>query len=297
MGYSEDEIFAALNESEQARKRRQKLAKVTEAVAAYRLREMKDLQAREKLATWRRMNGFDRVADGEDNWFHCSRSLPPTPEEFVASLWSEVNALKAAISMPVRGGSSWQELKRNLIRKIELDEVSDEDFTIVKHIVERRGRDAAQVTVTPVDTVRYCSPRPQTPEPSSDIRVCMKKNNERRMDPERDDSERDELESPSAGTGLETPGQQCPPNEGTWEKGRTIADGYLLVGMGSNQGGDISSPTEHVGTRVGTAATPTKPRDKITSEENKYFDSGGKGEKAPLWNAAVALSFFFLGGA
>ena len=42
--------------------------------------------------------------------------------------------------------------------------------------------------------------------------------------------------------------------------------------------------------------TPAKPRDKITSEENKYFDSGGKGEKAPLWNAAVLLSFFFLGG-
>ena len=35
------------------------------------------------------------------------------------------------------------------------------------------------------------------------------------MDPERAmDPERGELESPSAGTGLETPGQQCPPNEG-----------------------------------------------------------------------------------
>ena len=86
MGHSEDEIFAVLNESEQARKRRQVLAKVTETVAAYRLREMKDLQARDKLATWRRMNGFDRVADGEDNWFHGARSLPPTPEEFTASL-------------------------------------------------------------------------------------------------------------------------------------------------------------------------------------------------------------------
>ena len=236
MGYSEDEIFAVLNESEQARKRRQKLAKVTETVAAYHLREMKDLQAREKLATWRRMNGFDRVADGEDNWFHCSRSLPPTPEEFVASLWSEVNALKAAISMPVRGGSSWQEFKRNLIRKIERDEVSDEDFALVKHIVERRGRDAAQVTITPVDTVQYCSPCPQILEPSSDVRVCMNKNYEGRMDPERDDPERDELESPSAGTGLETPGQQCPPNEGTWEKGRTIADGYLLLAWDRTRG-------------------------------------------------------------
>ena len=118
-----------------------------------------------------------------------------------------------------------------------------------------------------------------------------------------------ELESPSAGTDLETPGQQCPPNEGTSETGRTIADGYLLVGMGSNQVEDISSPTEHVGTRADTATTPTnssdtifrkagrKPRHKATSEENKQFDPGGKGEKPPPWNAAVMVSFsFFPGG-
>ena len=40
MGYSEEEISAVLNESEQARKHRQKLAKVTETIAAYRLREI-----------------------------------------------------------------------------------------------------------------------------------------------------------------------------------------------------------------------------------------------------------------
>ena len=159
------------------------------------------------------------------------------------------------------------------------------------------------MTVTPVDSVQYCSPSPQTPEPSPDECVNLEYN-EGRMDPERG-----ELEPPSAGTGLEMPGQQCPPNEGTWEKGPTIADGYLLVGMGSNRGGDvssptesvymragtkistttadISSPTEHVGTRAGTAATPAKRRHKTTSEENKQFGPGGKGEKAPLWNAAV----------
>ena len=43
--------------------------------------------------------------------------------------------------------------------------------------------------------------------------------------------------------------------------------------------------------------TPAKPRDKTTSKENKQFDPGGKGEKTPLWNAAVILFFFFLGGA
>ena len=52
---------------------------------------------------------------------------------------------------------------------------------------------------------------------------------------------------------------------------------------------DISSPTEHVGTRAGTAATPAKRRHKTINEENKQFDPGGKGEKAPPWNAAVTL--------
>ena len=78
MGYSEDEIFAVLHESDQDRKRRRVLAKVTETVAAYRLREMKDLQAREKLATWKRMNGFDRIAADDNQW--ATRLLPPTPQ-------------------------------------------------------------------------------------------------------------------------------------------------------------------------------------------------------------------------
>ena len=105
------------------------------------------------------------------------------------------------------------------------------------------------------------------------------------------DSERGELEPSSAGLGLETHGQQWPPNEGTWEKGQTIADGYSLVGMRSNQGGDISSPTtERVDTRaVRTTANVAflqqgyKSKDKYKgSEENKQFDPGGKGEKASL---------------
>ena len=65
-GYSEEEIFAVLVESDQDRKRRRVLAKVTGTVEAHSLRQMKDLLTFEKLATWRRMNGFDRVADGED---------------------------------------------------------------------------------------------------------------------------------------------------------------------------------------------------------------------------------------
>ena len=65
--YSEEEIFAVLVESEQDKKSRRVLAKVTETVAAYRLKQMKDLLTLEKLAIWRRMNGFDRVVDGKDN--------------------------------------------------------------------------------------------------------------------------------------------------------------------------------------------------------------------------------------
>ena len=118
------------------------------------------------------------------------------------------------------------------------------------------------------------------------------------------DPELKELESSSAGTCLETPGQQCPPNEGTWEKGLTIADGYLLVGMGSNQGGNIFSPTtERVDTQpVRTTVNITflqqghKPKDEDKgSEEDKQFDPGGKGEKAPLWNAAETSIFLFPG--
>ena len=95
--------------------------------------------------------------------------------------------------------------------------------------------------------------------------VCFKlESNKGKMDPKLK-----ELKSSSAGTGLETRGQQCPPNQKTWETGRTTADGFLTAGVGPNQGGNISSPTEHVGTRAGTAATPEKRRHKTTSEENK----------------------------
>ena len=117
------------------------------------------------------------------------------------------------------------------------------------------------------------------------------------------DAELKELEPPSAGRGLETPGQQCAPNEGTWEKGRTIADGYLLVGTGSNHGGHISSPrTEHVDTgAVRTTANITflqqghKPKDKEKGrEEKKQLDPGGEGgEQPPPGNAAVMVVFSF----
>ena len=155
MGCSEDEVFAIINESEQDRKRRQVWAKTTETVAAYHLREMKDLQAREKLATWRRMNGFDRVADGEDNWFHGPRSLPLTSEEFAASLRSEVNALKDAISMPART-RPWQKTMDFVDGHKE--KLPDKELAVIKRYVERRSREAAKVTGTPVSTEQHVFP-------------------------------------------------------------------------------------------------------------------------------------------
>ena len=112
--------------------------------------------------------------------------------------------------------------------------------------------------------------------------------------------ELDELKSSSAGTGFETPGQQCP-NEGTLEAGRTTAAGRVTACVGSSQGEIIPSPTESVdtradkSTRISADSTFLQQGHKPRSEENKQFDPGGKGEKAPPWNAAVPLLFFFLG--
>ena len=75
-----------LDEARQASKHSRKLGRVVGVVAAHPIQQMKEFLAYEQLATWRRMNGFDRVADGEDNWFHGPRSLPPTPEKFAADL-------------------------------------------------------------------------------------------------------------------------------------------------------------------------------------------------------------------
>ena len=88
MTCSDEEISAVLAESEQERKRLRKLGKVMKPVAAYRLKEFQHFQAMEKLATWRRTYGHDR----DDSWM-CGTHLL-APEEFTASLWEEVNALK-----------------------------------------------------------------------------------------------------------------------------------------------------------------------------------------------------------
>ena len=62
-GYTQDEVLAVLSESEEEKKRIEMLAIVTKIVDAHRLEKMRELLAYEKLATFRRMNGFDRDVD------------------------------------------------------------------------------------------------------------------------------------------------------------------------------------------------------------------------------------------
>ena len=155
-------------------------------------------------------------------------------------MWSDLNALKDAIS------TSGKERSRQRVKSFmhELDRgtasFTDVELAMLKRMVEeRRGRDAAHVSSAPVDTAQPCSLRPRSSKISFDARVNMEKNDEGRMDPERGQLKQssagtDQLESPSAGTGFETPGQQCLPN---WETGRTSADGYLFVTVDSNFGG------------------------------------------------------------
>ena len=197
MKYSEKKISVVLGASEQERNRLRKLGKVMETVAAYRLKELQHVQAMGQLATWRRTHGYDR----DDSWMHGTRPL--SPQEYTASLWSDLQELKDAISMSDRA-RPWQKANE-LFDGLEGD-LSDEEFAAIKRHLERRSREAEHVTVTPVSTVQYCIPRSLTPEIPPDVCVRLEeKDNEGRMNPEPT-----ELEAPSAGTGLEHPDSSVP---------------------------------------------------------------------------------------
>ena len=273
-GWTEEEVFGICFESERERNRRRLQA----IVCDHHLKDVKEFLAYQQLATWRRENGFDRV-EAVDH-----RSLPPTPEQYYAGLWLEVNALKDAISMPLQ--------LLQLINAIEQDKLSDEGYATLKRCMEKRVRETAQVTaVTRDHTVQHCSPCSPNPDRPSGVHFNLE--NEGTMS-----QELEELTSSSAGTGLETPGQQGLPNEGTLEQRPTTANGFLTAGVNSSQGGRTPSPPERststatVADIPSTAATPPKRRHKTSSEENKQFDPGGRGEQAPPWKAAVPLPFF-----
>ena len=180
----------------------------------------------------------------------------------------------------------------------------DWELAEIKRYVEKRCRKEAQAQMTAVTrdaAVQHCSPI--SPNPDTPPDVCFNlENNEDEMDPGME-----ELTSSSASTGLNTPGQESPPNEGVWETGRITADSILTAGVDSSKKGNISSPMESADTRASEkststtttvagissiAATPSKRRLKTFNELNKPFDPGGREEQAPPWKAAVPLPFF-----
>ena len=173
-GYTKKEVLNVLFESEKEKERRRISAIVTKAVDAIRLKNVREFLEYQQLATWRRMNGFDRVANDEKNWFGGHRSLPLTPEQYTASLWSEVNALKAVISMPA------EDTVTRPRQKDSLDELlANFESARTKEFVEKRSREEAQaqMTITPVDTVQHCSLIPQTPpEPPSVVYFSLENN-------------------------------------------------------------------------------------------------------------------------
>ena len=158
-GYTQDEVFAVVFELEREKKRREMLAIVTKTVDAHRLEKMRELLAYEKLATFRRMNGFDRVVEGEKNWFHGHRSLSLTPEQCTASLKSELQKLKMqsrCLLKPRLGLGR----RRWILLADSKGKLPDEELAVIKRYADKRSREAtqAQVTVTPDDTVQHGSP-------------------------------------------------------------------------------------------------------------------------------------------
>ena len=289
-GWTEEEVFGICFESEREWNRRRLQA----IVCDHHLKQMKEFLLYNELAIWRRKSCFDRVTEGEESGFPGHRSLPPTPQEYYPSLWCEVNALKEAISKPAR--TPWQKTAE-LVDGIK-GKFPDWDLAEIKRYVEKRCRKEAQaqaqMTAKPVGTVQHCSPISPNPDMPSNAYVKLE-NNEGTMS-----QELEELRSPSAGTGLNTPGQQCPPNEGTLEQRQTTANGFLTAGVNSSQGARTPSPPERsTSTRTfadifSTAAIQENRSLNTFNELNKPFDHGEREEKAPPWNAAVPLPFLFL---
>ena len=278
-----------LAEAGEASKHARKRGRVMGIVAAHRLEQMEEILLYNDLAIWRRENGFDRVEAVEKNRFGDHRSLPPTPEQFYASLWAEVDELRDAISIPAKSRPRQKDSMDELLAKFEYAEI--------KRCIDKRCREEAQAkaqmtAVTRDDTVQHGSPISPNPDTPSNAYVKLE-NNEGTMS-----QELDELTASSAGTGRKTPGQQGPPNEGTLGQRQTTANGFLTAGVGSSKERKIATSTTTTVAGISSiAATPPKRRLKIFNELNKPFDPGGRGEQAPPWKAAVPLPFFSWGEA
>ena len=174
--YSDEELTTMLAEAGEASEHARKRGRVMGTVAAHRLKQMRELLVYEELATWRRENGFDRDEAVEKNWFGDHRSLPPTPEQYYAGLWLEVNALGDAISIPAESRPRQKDSMDELLAKFE--------YAGIKRCMDKRCREEeqAQMTVKPVDTVQHCIPCSPNPDRPSGVHFNVE-NNEGEMDP------------------------------------------------------------------------------------------------------------------
>ena len=118
------------------------------------------------------------------------------------------------------------ERMENVLNNIE--GCTDEELARFERIIMERkhraaGRAAAPAIAALIDTAlaQPSNPRPRCSQISFDVRSCMEESTEGKMNPERR-----ELESSSAGTGLEAPGQQY---LSSWEIQRTTVDDCSLV--------------------------------------------------------------------
>ena len=108
--------------------------------------------------------------------------------------------------------------------------------------------------------------------------------------------ELEELKSSSAGTSLETPGQQCSPNEGTWDQGRTTASGFLTAGVGSSLEGKqivthgTSQKHENYGRRHLPAAGP-----QTQKRREQAVRPWWKRREGPALERGCNSTFFFWG--
>ena len=133
MKHSENEMSAMIAEAREACKRLRKLGMIRKTVASHRRKKLRHLQAVEKLATWRRTCGFDRLEGSDDHWVHGL--LSPTPDHITASMWSDLNALKHAISISEKYGS--RQKAKSFISELGQGTVSftDEELARLKRIV------------------------------------------------------------------------------------------------------------------------------------------------------------------
>ena len=122
MKYSEDEMSAMIAESREACKRLRKLGKIMKTVATHRFDKLRYLRAVEKLATWRRTHGFDRIENGDDQWVYGL--LPPTINQ---------------ITISMSGKNRSKQKVKSFINELDRGTVSftDEEFARLKRIVER----------------------------------------------------------------------------------------------------------------------------------------------------------------